>query len=124
MATRLIDTSAWIHSLRPGGDSEVTTRVRQLLESGEAAWCPVVRLELWNGASGRHESAVLRDMEKHLIDLAIVPEVWVAANDIARRARKAGKTIPATDILVEACARHHGVAIEHVDEHLALLAEL
>jgi predicted nucleic acid-binding protein len=49
---RLIDTSAWIHALRADGDSAVASRVRALLEMGEAAWCPMVQLELWNGARG------------------------------------------------------------------------
>lgn len=124
MATTLVDTSAWIHSLRPGGDPEVTARVRALLESGDAAWCPVVRLELWNGARGQHESSVLREMEKELTDFPIGPEVWTSAEEIARRARRSGKTVPATDILVEACARHHGVALEHADEHFTVLAAL
>ena len=119
---KLVDTSAWIHSLRPGGDPGVTARVRMLLESGEAAWCPLVRLELWNGARGAHECDVLREMSAHLPDLAITPEVWSLACEFARKARAKGKTIPSTDILIAACARHHGVAIEHADDHYTVLA--
>jgi predicted nucleic acid-binding protein len=120
----LIDTSAWIHSLRPRGDATVTQRVRQLLETGEAAWCPMVRLELWNGARGEHEKRVLRDMDRDLPELAIDEAVWRKGRDLARKARRSGITVPATDLLIAACARHHNVSIEHDDEHLAALTRL
>lgn len=42
----------------------------------------------------------------------------------ARRAPTAGLTIPAADILIVACARHHGGGIESTDAHFAVLAKL
>ncbi len=50
--------------------------------------------------------------------------VWQAAHDLARRARSAGKTVPASDILICACARQHGLAIEHADAHFDMLVGL
>lgn len=120
----LIDSSAWIHSLRPHGDAAVTERVRFLLETGEAAWCPMIRLELWNGARGEHEKRVLRDMVRDLPELDINRAVWSGADELARKARRLGVTAPATDLLIAACARHYGVNIEHDDEHLAALTGL
>ncbi len=38
----------------PNGDRDVAERVRALLETGEAAWCPMIRVELWNGVRGIH----------------------------------------------------------------------
>lgn len=120
----LIDTSAWIHSLRPHGNAEVTERVRFLLETGQGAWCPMIRLELWNGARGTHEKRVLRDMERDLPELTIDHAVWTTGRELARKARKQGITVPATDLLITACARHHSVSIEHDDDHLAALARI
>ena len=94
------------------------------LQAGEAAWCPVVRLELWNGARGEHEKRVLREMQAQLPDLAIDPPVWERACALARKARSSGSTLPASDILIAACARHHQVEIEHADRHLDTLAAL
>ena len=102
----------------------VTERVRFLLEAGEATWCPIVRLELWNGARGAHENRVLRDMERDLPELCIDSVVWRVAYDLARKARRRGITAPATDVLIAACARHHAAAIEHDDEHLTALVKL
>ena len=68
-----------------------------MLERGNAAWCPAVRLELWNGAGNESDRRILR---------------------------KAGKTAPAIDVLIAACARHHGVELEHADAHFEFLMAL
>lgn len=121
---RLIDTSAWIHALRVGGNPEVRARVRALLEAGEAAWCPMIELELWNGARGAHEKHVLREMQDVLVELDMDAEVWAMAHALAQASRRAGKTVPSTDILIAACGRRHGVEIEHADQHFVTLAGL
>jgi predicted nucleic acid-binding protein len=118
----LVDTSSWIHFLRPTGDAGVRARVAAALEAGVARWCPIVRLELWNGAGGEREKKVLRAFERRIPELAITQEVWDAAYELARRCRAAGVTVPATDLLVHACARHHGAALEHADSDFGLIA--
>ncbi|MCX7014966.1 MAG: PIN domain-containing protein [Candidatus Sumerlaeota bacterium] len=119
---RLIDTSAWIHALRSDGDHQVALRVRRMLDAGEAAWCPMVELELWNGARGTHEKRVLSEMHIVLVNLDVDGPVWAMAQSLARSARGRGLTIPATDILIAACARRHGVEIEHADSHFDVLS--
>ena len=121
---KLVDTSAWIHALRPNGDPAVRLRVNALLQSGDAAWCAMVRLELWNGARGAHEKQVLREMECHIPDLEITPAVWTLANRLAQQARTTGQTIPPTDLLIAACAQHHGVELEHADQHYQAIRKM
>ncbi len=121
---KLVDTSSWIEQLRRDGDAVVRTRVEELLSAGEAAWCPIVRLELWNGARGATEQAVLREMEAEVTSLEIGSPVWDRAGEMAWSARTKGITVPSTDLLVAACARHHDVAIEHCDSHFDLIASL
>ena len=111
----LVDSSSWIHFLRPDGDPAVRGRVQAALDAGDASWCPLVRLELWNGAGGAHEKKVIRELEQIIPELAIDQEVWSEAHELARRCRTAGVTVPATDVLIEACARHHGASLEHAD---------
>jgi predicted nucleic acid-binding protein len=120
----LVDSSSWIHLLRPSGDPVVRERVQRVLEAGEACWCPLVRLELWNGAGGSHEKKVLRDFERVLPELAIDDMVWRRAYELARHARASGVSVPATDLLIAACARRHGAEIEHSDSDFALLSKL
>ncbi len=99
-------------------------RVETLLRSGEACWCPIVQLELWNGARGHRERRVLDDFAQVLPALPIKPEVWVAAYALARRARTGGVTVPATHILITACAQHHGAGLESSDKDFALLRDV
>ncbi|MDE1922521.1 MAG: PIN domain-containing protein [Gammaproteobacteria bacterium] len=107
--------------LRPNGDASVRDRVMRVLDAGDACWCPIIRLELWNGAGGDRDRRVLRDFDRLLPELGIDDAVWSGAFDLARRARSAGVSVPATDILIAACARHHQVALEHADADFARL---
>ena len=111
----LVDTSSWIHFLRPDGDAVPRSRVAALLQAGTACWCPVVRLELWNGAGGDREKRVLREFERLLPELAITAQIWAEAYELARRCRGRGVTVPATDLLIMACSRHHGAGLEQSD---------
>lgn len=120
----LIDTSSWVHYLRPVGHANVRHRVNNLLSSGAAAWCPVVRLELWNGVIGTHEKIALRNMEKLIPDLPIEPGVWDLAIRIAEKSRASGLTAPAMDLTIAACARFHGAELEHCDKHFDAIAKL
>ena len=120
----LVDTSSWIHMLRPSGDPAVRARVHAALISGQACWCPLVQLELWNGAQGRQEHKVLRDFARTLPELPMDEAVWQAAYDMARRARAKGITVPATDVAIAACAIRHGAALETADADFEPLASV
>ena len=117
----LVDTSSWIHFLRPDGDRQVRKNVEAALASGEACWCEMVQLELWNGARGDRERKVLRDFSRALPELPITGEVWQTAFKLAQRARRRGITVPSTDILIAACALHHGASVEVADKDFELL---
>ena len=108
--------------LRPDGDRSVRTRVEAALTTGQACWCPLVQLELWNGARGQRERNVLEEFARILPELPIDDEVWTAAHLLARRARESGVTVPATDIVIAACADRHGAALETADSDFDLLA--
>jgi predicted nucleic acid-binding protein len=118
----LVDSSSWIHFLRPNGDPVVRARVTTALTSGDAAWCPLVRLELWNGAAGERDRRILEDFAAVLPELAIDADVWTAAYALARRARSAGVSVPATDLLIAACAQRHGAELETADADFERLA--
>lgn len=120
----VIDTSAWIEMLRAGGRSDVRQRVNGLLVSGAACTVPMVRLELWNGARGDMEKRALRVFEDSLPELEMNAEVWDEACELARLARSAGLTVPAADILIAACAKHHGADVETIDAHFSELENL
>ncbi len=124
MALMLIDTSSWVEALRRQGDGLVRERVHQLLVEGQAVWCDMVLLELWNGARGDYEKKRLAELEREMICLPTIPLVWEKARSLARLCRAKGVTVPATDLLIIACARFHETDIEYRDAHFSLVLQL
>ena len=114
----------WVHQLRKAGDATNRDRVNALLEAGEAAWCPVVRLELWRGVINDAERKTLRRYEALLPDYEITMEAWALSIRLADRGRAVGVTAPLADLLIFACAKLNDLEIAHDDEHFDALAKL
>jgi predicted nucleic acid-binding protein len=51
-------------------------------------------------------------------------DVWRGAYALARKARAAGVSIPATDLLIAACAKRHDAEPEHSDSDFTQLEKL
>ena len=120
----LVDTSAWVEYLRQDGDSEIQLAVRQALEAGQAVLCDLVVLELWNGAQGKRQPLILQVLEATLDMVPTTEAVWARARHLARSCRSGGLTIPATDLLIAACAQVHDATLVHCDGHYDRLAAL
>jgi predicted nucleic acid-binding protein len=120
----LVDTSSWVEALRADGSGDVRSRVQEILVSGQAVVCDMVLLELWNGARGEQERRKLSRLEAELEVLPTSDEIWALARRLAQRARERGRTFPAADILIAACAVGNGAEIEVVDEHIEHLRKI
>lgn len=120
---KLVDTSAWVEYLR-SGQGDVAENVESLVLSDQAAWCDLVMLELWNGARGPEEKRKLAELSALIPCLETTAEVWTLAQRLAARCRDKGRTVPATDILVAACATFHDVELEHKDGHFDTILPL
>jgi predicted nucleic acid-binding protein len=109
--------------MRPRGDAPTREKVAELLRLERAAWCEMVKLELWNGALAKE----MPDLEALALDVVVLettPEVWENANALAQKTRSKGMTIPPADLLIFACAKAHGVEIVHRDKHFDQLKAL
>ena len=120
----LVDTSSWIETLRTGGNAAVRQRVSALVLDGEAAWCDMVRLELWNGVRGGREIRELTELEDVIVSLPIDQSVWDRAVALSRRARSQGLTVQAPDLVIAATAQRHRADVDSIDEHVARLMKL
>ena len=120
----LVDSSLWVHQLRRSGEPAKRDRVNALLESGQAAWCPAVRLELWRGVTNDAERKTLRRYEALLPDYEISADVWHRSVQLADRARASGVTVPLADLLIFSCAKIHGLEVAHDDTHFDELTKL
>lgn len=119
----LIDTSAWIETLRSDGDSRMKVAVTEATTDGRAVLCEMVLLELWNGArSDPGQQRFLKRLERDVECVPTTAEVWRRAHGLARTLRKAAVSVPAADILIAACARHHELEILHRDAHFDRIA--
>lgn len=118
---KLVDSSSWIHALRKDGDPDIRARVHKLLVEDEAAWCNIVRVELWRGISKKREMNFLKELEENIQLLEINTGVWNLACELAQKCRVKGTPIPTTDIVISACARHYKVGLEHFDKHFDAL---
>ncbi len=121
---KLIDSSSWIHALRKEGDPIIRERVRELLINNEAAWCDIVRVELWRGVSKKKELNFLKELEENIHLLPLTAETWSIACNMGQKCRINGTPVPTTDLIIAACARSHDLELEHSDKHFDLLGKI
>lgn len=119
----LIDSSCWVEALRKDGNPAIVEQVKHLLLSGTAATCPMIMLELWNGARGEYEKTQLKKLGETLIKLEIDDEVWSGARELSVLCRTNGLTIPSTDLLIISVSRRHSVSLIHADRHFDLVLQ-
>lgn len=112
----LVDSSSWIDFLR-GLQTGPALRVQHLLASGEAAWCDLIAVELWNGVRVGKERRALDELEMELALVSLDASVWKLARKLAFRCRQSGLTAPSNDIVIAACAAAHRLDLEHCDKH-------
>src|SRR5574337_298728 len=96
----LIDTSTWIHALRPTGNPVVRQQVHGLLTEGRAATWEMIILELASGTRTEGEYQELREDLEALQQFPITESVWRLAYRIAHAVRRKGLSIPTTDLLI------------------------
>jgi len=120
----LIDTSAWVEAMRRSGEEATRREVQTVLRAGRARFCDLVRLELWNGIGGDAERRWLEELEQSVETVPTDERVWAEARRLAQETRRKALTLPATDLIIAACARVHALEILHRDAHFDRLAEV
>ena len=119
----LVDSSAWIESLRRNGDMRVKLAIEGLLEAYEAQWCSPVRLEVLGGAK-------LEERGRLSGYFSVIPyrpcreDDWERAVALAWRLRGKGLTVPWLDVLIAAIAIHDGTRLYAIDSHFEEIARL
>jgi predicted nucleic acid-binding protein len=118
----LVDSSAWIETIREDGDRAFWYAVDRLIQDGRAATCEVIVAEVLRGATSWTEHAALAD---DLRGLALLPMNGAGeeAGRLALALRRRGRTVQTTDLLIAATAHLHGAALLHRDRHLAEAAD-
>jgi len=116
----LPDTSVWVDYSRCGARGP-TASMRELLDRGEVATCGPVAAELLAGADG--EVA-----ERIWATLSSLPWVRLSATDwreighLAHRLRRAGRTLPLTDLAIAVAAARGGHSLWSLDSDFERIA--
>jgi predicted nucleic acid-binding protein len=118
----LVDSSAWIESLRRSGDMRVKLAVEGLLDAYEAQWCTPVRLEVLGGAR-REERALLGKRFSVIPYRPCREDDWNRAIALAWKLRGNGLTVPWLDVLIAAIAIHDNIRLYALDAHFKEIAK-
>ena len=117
----LIDTSSFVHFLRLKGDRRAKQRVAGLLESGAAAICEIVAVELWMGVGSSADERDIKELCSLVSFLPLTESVWARAKHLAARCRSDGTPVPSSDIIIAACAFVHRASLDFEDQHFLIL---
>jgi predicted nucleic acid-binding protein len=120
----LLDTSSLVHFLRRKGDPVVKARLRGILRGGDAAICDMVAVELWMGVGSEEDARAVEALTSVLVLLPTDAGVWNLARRLAARCRREGRPVPASDVVIAACAFANGAGIDAEDAHFEVLRNL
>ena len=118
----LVDTSAWIFALRRDSLEPIRRRNDELLEMDVVATCGIIELELLAGAASEGEFARLQSRLLGVHRLPIEESDWESSARLAFSLRRAGVTVPFTDVLLSALAIRHDAVLLHADRDFDLVA--
>jgi hypothetical protein len=111
----LVDTSVWIHALRPEGDPSIRSRLKPLIVGGETAVTEWIILELMTGLLAPERKETLLHWFDPITRLHFEPSWWEDAWDCAARLRKRGVSPTAADCFIATVAIKHQVTLVHCD---------
>ena len=120
----LLDTSLWTCALRRKGYENERAQVFSMIESGQAAWCDAVRLELWRGVSSDYDRNMLVKLANEIPNLPMDQNTWNLSFKMASLGRANGKQFPSPDLLIFSCAYQHRVKLLSRDKHFDELNDL
>jgi predicted nucleic acid-binding protein len=109
----LPDTSVWVDFSRRGAKGEAAA-MRGLLDLGEVATCGPVAAELLAGAEGEVAERMW-EMLSSLPWAKLSPTAWRDVGATANRLRRAGQSLPLTDLAIAVAASRAGHAVWSFD---------
>jgi predicted nucleic acid-binding protein len=119
----LVDTSVWIHALRPSGNPSVRSLLKPLIVSGNTAVTEWILLELMTGLLASERKETLLRWFAPVTRLSFQPSWWDYAWDHAARLRKRGVSPTAADCLIATVAIRHEVVLLHCDADFEAMKE-
>jgi predicted nucleic acid-binding protein len=123
MTVYLVDTSAWLWTLRSDPVPAIRQRLDDLLTSGEAASTGMIQLEVLSGMKTVDEWDDLAAELGSLRQLHTGARTWLQAARLGFDLRRRGITVANTDILIAAVAIENDATLVHADAHFERIAQ-
>lgn len=120
----LVDTSIWVHALRPHGNRNIQERLRPFILSGQAALASWIVLELMTGIRSDEEQRALNAFLSPLPRFQVDDSCWEISFRLAATLRKKGVSPSAADCLIAATAVAHKASLIHLDHDFSRMARL
>ena len=118
----LVDSSAWIEYYRPQGQARAQAAVAEAITSDQVAVNGILQTEIVGFASSREEYRKLRSDFRAFHWLELTEAVFERAAQLGVALRALGVTVPATDLIIAACAMEAKATLFHLDQHFVEIA--
>jgi predicted nucleic acid-binding protein len=118
------DSSALIEYYRRGGSPAVQEAVAAAIADDALAFNGIIFVEVVGFAADERERRALLASFGAFRRLALEDEDFDLAAGIGFDLRRLGRTVPATDLIIAACAIRARAELLHVDDHFAEIARV
>ncbi|MBI2071528.1 MAG: PIN domain-containing protein [Gemmatimonadetes bacterium] len=119
----LADSSLWVEYYQPTGRPALQAAVKEAVAQDRVGTMAMILIEVLRGALTSDSYEVLQTDLAALHWLDVTPAVARRGAKIGFSLDRAGKRVPATDLLIAATAIEHGYALWHNDGHFEVIAE-
>ncbi|HIE43450.1 MAG TPA: PIN domain nuclease [Candidatus Omnitrophica bacterium] len=115
----LIDTSAWISYFKK--EKKVHSRIERLIEKEKVVITPFIVAELIQGAKGKKEIELLKELLTVFPVLQDRKETWLHAGLLSYHLRKKGREVGLSDCYIATIAKENGVSLYTLDRHFRII---
>ena len=119
----LVDSSAWVEFYRSSGDPDVAGNVARAIEEDAVCTNGIIQAEIVPFAPDRKSFQQLTADFRAFHWIEIARKDFDQAADIGFDLRRRGITVPATDLIIAACAIRIGAKLYHLDSHFDQIAK-
>jgi len=120
MSNFLVDSTIWIEFFK-GNNKAVIDFVLPLIDKDKIYFNGIILSELLIGANNEKEFALIKNNFSGFKLLETHNTIFEKASEIGFRLRRAGITIPLTDLIIAAHCIHHDLTIITSDPHFKLV---
>src|SRR4030042_1386033 len=123
MSRVIVDTSAWMESFRPKGDTKLKEAVKRLIIEEEILLPGIIKAEILRGTKSKKEYERLSELLKGLIYLPVEENFWERLSRFSFDLLREGVTVPLTGQYIALLAIENSVPLLHYNTHFDLIAQ-